>query len=47
MKQSERMVKGLIYDPADEEILIEQARFLNKLREFNQLKATDNDKKQQ
>ena len=41
MTQYERMVKGLIYDPADEEIMSEQRVFQDKCWEFNQLKPTD------
>ena len=41
------MVKGLIYDPADKEILEIQFPFLDKLWEFNQLKPSDIDKKKQ
>lgn len=41
MTQYERMVKGLIYDPGDEEILKEQFPFQDKLWEFNQLKPSD------
>ena len=41
------MVKGLIYDPMDEEIMAEQMPFLDKLWEFNQLKPSDYEKKQQ
>ena len=41
MTQYERMVKGLIYDPGDEEIMKEQFPFLDKLWEFNQLKPSD------
>ncbi|MBQ7160954.1 MAG: sugar O-acetyltransferase, partial [Clostridia bacterium] len=37
MTNYERMVKGLIYDPMDEEIMAEQMPFLDKLWEFNQL----------
>lgn len=37
MTQYERMVSGLIYDPADEEILQEQMNFQDKLWEFNKL----------
>lgn len=47
MTQYERMVKGLIYDPADKEILEIQFPFLDKLWEFNQLKPSDIDKKKQ
>lgn len=46
MTQYERMVKGLIYDPADSEILEEQMSFQDKLWEFNQLRPSDYDKKQ-
>ena len=41
MTQYERMVKGLIYDPADEEIMSEQRVFQDKCWEFNQLKPID------
>ncbi len=41
MTQYERMVKGLIYDPGDEEIMSEQRVFQDKGWEFNQLKPTD------
>ena len=41
MTQYERMVKGLIYDPADPDISAEQIPFLDKLWEFNQLKPSD------
>ena len=41
MTQYERMVKGLIYDPADPEIAAEQVRYLDRLWEFNQLKPSD------
>ena len=47
MTQYERMVNGLIYDPADEEIMAEQVPFQDKLWEFNQLKPSDYEKKQQ
>ena len=47
MTQYERMVKGLIYDPADKEIMAEQVPFQDKLWEFNQLKPSDYEKKQQ
>jgi galactoside O-acetyltransferase len=40
------MVNGLIYDPADPEIVDEQTPFLDKLWEFNQLKPSDGDKKE-
>ena len=40
------MVKGLIYDPLDEEILELQDPYLDKLWEFNQLKPSDREGKQ-
>nr|MBO4517522.1 sugar O-acetyltransferase [Clostridia bacterium] len=46
MTEYERMVKGLIYDPADKEIVAEQIKFQDKLWEFNKLKPSDYDKKQ-
>ena len=46
MTNYERMVKGLIYDPADEEITAEQFPLLDKLWEFNQLKPLDLEKKE-
>ena len=41
------MLNGLIYDPADEEITKEQFLYLDRLWEFNQLKPSDYEKKQQ
>ena len=46
MTQYERMVKGLIYDPADPEIMEEKSLFQNRLWEFNQLKPTEYEEKQ-
>lgn len=46
MKQYERMVKGLIYDPADDEIMKGQMVFQDMLWDFNQLKPSECDKKQ-
>ena len=46
MTQYERMVKGLIYDPGDEEIMKEQVVFQNKLWAFNQLKPSDYEEKE-
>lgn len=37
MTQKERMEKGLIYDPGDQEILDEQFPYLDRLSEFNSL----------
>lgn len=45
MTQYERMKAGLIYDPADKEIVKEQLLFQDKLWEFNQLKPSDFDQK--
>lgn len=47
MTQYERMVQGLIYDPGDEEILKEQLTFQDKLWEFNQLKPSQYQEKEQ
>lgn len=46
MTQYERMVNGLIYDPADDEIMKEQVVFQDLLWVFNQLKPSEYDKKQ-
>ena len=46
MSQYERMVRGLIYDPGDEEIMSEQRVFQDKCWDFNQLKPTDYSLKQ-
>lgn len=45
MTQYERMVKGLIYDPADEEIMSEQWSYQDRLWEFNQLKPSQLEEK--
>ena len=45
MTQYERMVKGLIYDPGDEEIMKEQFPYLDQLWEFNQLKPSQLEEK--
>lgn len=42
----ERMAAGLIYDPADSEIMAEQRPFQDRLWEFNQLKPSDCGKKE-
>lgn len=39
------MIKGLIYDPTDPEIMDEQFPYLDRLWEFNQLRPSDNDAK--
>ena len=46
MTNYERMVKGMIYDPMDEEIMAEQVPFQEKLWEFNQLRPSDLESKQ-
>lgn len=40
MTQYERMVKGLVYDPADREIFEEQQKYQDRLWEFNNLKPS-------
>ena len=45
MTQYERMVKGLIYDPGDPEIMAEQLLYQDKLWQFNQLKPSDYEEK--
>lgn len=40
MTEYEKMEKGLIYNPGDEEIVREQVRYQDKLWEFNQLKPS-------
>ena len=47
MNQYERMIKGLVYDPNDEEILKMQFPYQDKLWEFNRLKPSDVKKKQE
>ncbi|MBR4132436.1 MAG: sugar O-acetyltransferase, partial [Oscillospiraceae bacterium] len=47
MTQYERMAAGLLYDPGDPEISAEQVPFQDKLWEFNQLRPSDYEKKQQ
>lgn len=45
MTQYERMLAGLIYDPADEEIMADQIHFMDLLWEFNKLKPSDIEEK--
>lgn len=45
MTQYERMVKGLLYDPGDGEIMKEQFGYQDKLWEFNQLKPSQVEEK--
>ena len=40
MTEYEKMIKGLIYNPGDKEIMREQVQYQNKLWEFNQLKPS-------
>ena len=47
MTNCEKKIQGLIYDPMDKEILDEQLPFLDKLWEFNQLKPSDTEQKEQ
>ena len=47
MTHYERMVAGLLYDPGDKEITDEQFPFQDMLWEFNKLKPSDIDKKEQ
>lgn len=47
MNQYERMIKGLLYDPMDEEIIKMQVPYQEKLWKFNQLKPSDIFEKQQ
>lgn len=45
MTNYEKMVKGIIYDPADDEIFSEQLPYLDKLWEFNKLKPSQTEEK--
>lgn len=45
MTHYERMVRGLVYDPGDAEILKEQRQYQEKLWNFNQLKPSEEDAK--
>ena len=40
MTEYEKMIKGLIYNPGDKEIMREQVQYQDKLWEFNQLKPS-------
>ena len=46
MTQYERMLKGMLYDPREKEILDEQFPFQDKLWEFNKLKPSDIEEKE-
>lgn len=41
MTQYERMAKGLIYDPGDEEIVKEQGPCMDRVAAFNRIRSTD------
>lgn len=45
MTEYEKMIKGLIYNPGDEEITKEQFQYLDKLWEFNKLKPSQHAEK--
>ena len=45
MTEYEKMVKGLIYNPANKEIMEEQTKYQDKLWEFNQLKPSQHAEK--
>ena len=47
MTHYERMVKGMLYDPMDAEVLTEQVPYQDKLWAFNQLKPSDVEAKRQ
>lgn len=47
MTQYDRMLAGLLYDPDNEDVEAEQMQYQDKLWEFNQLKPSDLEKKQQ
>ncbi len=46
MTHYERMEAGLIYDPADQEIMDEQLPNMDRLYEFNQTKPSETDRRQ-
>ncbi len=46
MTQRERMEKGIIYNPGDEDLMNEQTTYMEKLWEFNQLRPSEGDKKE-
>ena len=46
MTQYERMIRGLVYDPGDPEIMAEQAGYQEKLWAFNQLRPSQAEEKQ-
>lgn len=46
MTQYQRMIKGLIYNPSDQEIMKKQVPFQDKLWDFNKLKPSDYEAKE-
>lgn len=46
MTEKERMDRGIIYDPGASEIADEQTSYMERLWEFNQLRPSEQDKKQ-
>lgn len=46
MTERERMEKGILYDPADEEIMAEQFPYLDALKEFNELPSSEVEKRE-
>lgn len=46
MTQKERMLAGLIYDPADDSIMSEQVTYLEKMYDFNATRPSEMEKRQ-
>lgn len=47
MTQRERMEKGMLYNPGDQEIMDEQFPYLDLLAEFNALKSSETEKREE
>lgn len=47
MTERERMDKGILYDPGDEEILAEQFPYLDELKEFNEVPSGEVEKREE
>lgn len=47
MTQKERMEKGLLYDPGDEEIMKEQFPYLDSLKKFNEAPSSEVEKREE
>ena len=47
MTERERMEKGILYNPGDEEILAEQFPYLDALKEFNELPSSEVEKREE